>query len=642
MAQQVVDGEGLRLGLHAAGVEPRNIQQAGQQAFGGNQGAVDVRECFAVRAVFKPRRQCVHEQVRRVQRLRQVVADRGQESRLAAVGAFGFGLGAGQLRGAFGHALFQGFGDRLEFGLAAPEVGDVGEGGDESAAGHRIAADFDHHVAKVALGDVGRARTHVPQALGDLAFWRTVAGQAAADVVRHQFGHRHADLQQRRRVVEQFGVATVPGDQAQLGVHHRNALAHVFQRGFEHALVEAQRLRGFADDGGHRVEVGALGAPRRVEQQPRRGRAQHRRQFAFNALLKFAGHRLPGRGAGQHRVHARHRQETHGHFAQCLARQRAAAVGRGHIQARSQHPRHQRAGTQAQHRGAADAAPVAQAEHLLRRQPGPAQRPLLQPGRRLAAGFGQRRHQQHPAPQRHRHAQAGQHGTRRRLRSPDREGDGRRQRRQRRERQRADIGQRVRTSDKAAVAPGQQHHRQDADAALGEHRAAQVGALAATARPRAAHQQRRQPVVADHHAQRQRGQDHHAGGGAQASQEGQQRQRLVPFGQRQRQHVEVGRHADRRQQRITGARQRQDRQRDQQHVQREQPARRAQFVLLPAFDDADVELVRQREHRQRAQQHQRRETAGTVGRRRRHVHVGQVQAEHHERTQRQHRAQLQQ
>ncbi len=116
--------------------------------------------------------------------------------------------------------------------------------------------------------------------------------------------------------------------------------------------------------------------------------------------------------------------------------------------------------------------------------------------------------------------------------------------------------------------------------------------------------------MADHQAQRQRRHHHHAGGSAQSAQKRQHSHRVLATRQRQRQHVEVRRHPLSREGRATGFGQRQDRQRDQHHVQRKQPARSAHMTRVAAFDDADVELVRQGEHRQRTHQHQRRKPRG--------------------------------
>src|SRR5690606_12647969 len=85
--------------------------------------------------------------------------------------------------GALVDALLQGFVAALELGLGAAEVGDVGGGGDEAAAGHRVATDLDDAtVGKHALADVGRACAHVPLALGrfGIAPATDVTGQPAS------------------------------------------------------------------------------------------------------------------------------------------------------------------------------------------------------------------------------------------------------------------------------------------------------------------------------------------------------------------------------------------------------------------------------------------------------------------------------
>ncbi|MNN16498.1 hypothetical protein D3C81_1296380 [compost metagenome] len=110
--------------------------------------------------------------------------------------------------------------------------------------------------------------------------------------------------------------------------------------------------------------------------------------------------------------------------------------------------------------------------------------------------------------------------------------------------------------------------------------------------------------------------------------------------ERQRQRVHVRRDAIT-EQCGTGPRQRQDRQRDQHQVQREQPARGTNVGRVTTFDHADMELMRQQEHRQPTQQHQRHEAAGRrihrrSGRRSRQA----VQAKPDEQPQHQHRAQF--
>ena len=106
------------------------------------------------------------------------------------------------------------------------------------------------------------------------------------DVVSHQTFHRNTDLEQGLRILEERGIAPVPGDQPQLGIDHTDALAHVFQSGLEHLLVETQRLRGLPDDGRYGVKICTLLTACGIEQQASRSRAQHRGQFPLDAFLQ--------------------------------------------------------------------------------------------------------------------------------------------------------------------------------------------------------------------------------------------------------------------------------------------------------------------------------------------------------------------
>jgi hypothetical protein len=279
-------------------------------------------------------------------------------------------------------------------------------------------------------------------------------------------------------------------------------------------------------------------------------------------------------------------------------------------------------------------APVAEAEQGRGRERGDAERSRAQ--RRTERGHEAR--QQHVQPDRAAGDEAG--GDRARAdRGPvQRDEHGRHQARECRERQRADVGERIAAGERARVRPREQHDREDRDAALAQHGRAQVAALAA--RPVRAHAQRREPVVADHQAQRERRDDDHAGRRAEAAEEGEHGESALALRERQREHVQVRRHAERREARRARLREWQHRQRDRAQVQRQQPARAAHVGGIAALDHARVELVRQRERGERAEQDQRGEAARVARRRMRgRLDVGQLQ---HERTDREHRAELEQ
>ena len=228
--------------------------------------------------------QGIDQQVRGMQRLQQVVANCGEETTLCIVGVLGLALGGFKQGGALVHALFEGLVDALETVLGLTKVGDIRESGNETATGHRIAADFDDvAVLEHPLGQVRRACTHMFQPTRK-RFSRTIridAGNFTQGPLR-RIRDRHAHLQHAGRVAQQFFVAAIPRHQMQVRIDHADALAHVLQRRFQQALVEAQVFPRLADDFRHRIEIGTgLRAPGGVQQQACRRAAEHRCQFVF-------------------------------------------------------------------------------------------------------------------------------------------------------------------------------------------------------------------------------------------------------------------------------------------------------------------------------------------------------------------------
>ena len=579
--------------------------------------------------------------MRCVQGLQQIVADRGKEAALGIVRPLGLAARAIQHLGAFGHAMLQRFVDALEARLGLAEGGDIGEGGDEAAARHRVATDLDDAaIGKHALGQMAGACAHVGQApLQCLAFLRRLAD--AGDFAQRPgggFGDRHPDPQHAGWVIEQLLVATIPGHQPQVGIDHADALGHVLERCFQHPLVEAQVLAGLADDGGHGIEIRALlVALGGIKQQARGGAAEDRGQLVFHPRFDGRRHRALFGRMLQQLVHPRRRQEASAGIAQGLQVRAACLVPPwGAAHGRDQQGR-RGADEQADAHRATQPAPAGQSEHCIRRQPVHAERPVVEPCGQHAQRGGEHRHQHHPRPCREPRQHAGRRRVGRRLRAPHRESQRGRQCRQGRKRHRADIGQRFTATHQPAVGPAQQHDGDDADPTQHQQLAAAIPAL--PARPSAMQQAWREPVVADHQAERQRADDDHARRRTEAPQVHQQRDAAIALRQRQCQRIHVGGHAMAEQRRARAC-QGQGRQRDQQQVERELPARGAHVALVSALHHADVELMRHQEHRQRAQDHQRHEAAGRLcGRDRRHVwDVAQFQPD--ERAEHQHRAQL--
>ena len=100
--------------------------------------------------------------------------------------------------------------------------------------------------------------------------------RAALGVVAQDFVEPDADAGERRRKVEDLAELPVPADQLQVLVEHRDALAHVIERGLQDFAVVLDRRAGVVEQfqrglGGH----GALAQQQR-EHEARGGRADRR------------------------------------------------------------------------------------------------------------------------------------------------------------------------------------------------------------------------------------------------------------------------------------------------------------------------------------------------------------------------------
>ena len=209
----------------AAAFQARDVQQVGDQVLRRAQRAVEVAHQLAG---FNRQRVLLvgeggGEQPGGVQRLHQVVADGGEETRLRLVRRLGGALGfdqrlveLGQFEGAVDDALLQAFVGFLEGLLGFAERGDVGEAHDEAAAGHGVADQLDDPaVGEQPLGGVGVALAHPEQPARDVGLGIARPAQAAFGVVADDVGDGPADADQAFGIVEQLQVAAVPGDQAQ-------------------------------------------------------------------------------------------------------------------------------------------------------------------------------------------------------------------------------------------------------------------------------------------------------------------------------------------------------------------------------------------------------------------------------------------
>ncbi len=567
-AEQIVEREFLVARHEGAAVEARDVEQSAEKRLGCLERAVQVPSGVAP-LVVHARRERVREQLCRVQRLHEVVADRREETRLRLVRAFGLARRLLERARAFGDALLERFVRARERLCGVAERGDVGERRHEAAAGHRIAAYLDlAAVGEAAFGNQRRARAHVREAPLHARCRVAGADRAALDRVTHQFLDRPTHREHAGGILEQFGVATVPGDDAQIRIDDADALRHVLERGEEHALVEAQVGRGLVDDRGERVELAATLAPRDIEQKARRRRADDGRQFVFDDRAFARVGMLAIGAAADHCVDAFRRQEARCQRAQFAALEFVRDRQRGDALATEQ--RDERNAEEIRREADDDRArerrEVRQTEEVLGCEPGDAERAGRGP---VGRGEHQAR-EENVQPQHGAGSEADERGTHAEHRPVDRNPCRRRETRERRKRQRADIGEGRVADQRAAVCPREQDDDEDRRAAGPEHVAAQV-ALAALA-PAGAHAHRRDEMVRDHEAQRERRHDDHARRRRKAAEKSDQREPVVSACKRQREHVQVGRDAGRGEARLAEARERQDRQRDQHHVQRKQPA----------------------------------------------------------------------
>ncbi|BAM86795.1 hypothetical protein S58_07820 [Bradyrhizobium oligotrophicum S58] len=230
-------------------IAPGDVEQGAEDLLDRFERVVDVLDQPRVFAGRLPLDQAGDVEPRRIQGLQDVVAGRREEARLGDVGILGGALGhrqlrvqPGQLLGAVAHALFQrGIGALQRLG-GLERRRHVGEGDDEAAIRHAVGADLDHHVAVGEAFEIGLALSGVGgEPAREQCLAVLVGGRADRAHEFENFLQGAADLHQMRRQAEQVDELAVGADQLQIGVEHRDALAHMVQRGLQDLAVEMQR-----------------------------------------------------------------------------------------------------------------------------------------------------------------------------------------------------------------------------------------------------------------------------------------------------------------------------------------------------------------------------------------------------------------
>ncbi|MNJ36381.1 hypothetical protein D3C77_311670 [compost metagenome] len=459
------------------------------------------------------------------------MADGGQEAGLGGGGVLGRAAGLFQPFGAVGDAGLQPLIGLFQVAGGAAQGGDVGVAGGIAGPGNgRARRAQDAAVGLFALVVVGDAAGQGLEPSFDPGVDLMIrhARLAALGVQAIDGGDRQADVDEARGQVEHLDIAAVPGGQAQVLVHHADALVDVVERGLQQVAVELDGLGRLVEhphhvlgraapggQGGGQDAAGGGGAdgPR---QHPLGGAGQCRvgRVGVLQPDIRLA--RPGGEGAlgplvadeaGDQGAQVADRGP--GRAAAPLHPVRAEPVDEGAgldpvDQARRPRPRHQNEDAEVQR----------QAEEDARRER------VFQPqhGRDVQAeAGGQLRRGQHDGPDRHPRRQPRQGAAGPPAAPQHRPEQGGRQLGQGGEGHQPDVGQAARAIHRQIVEPGQQQEGDDGQATDVQQGPRHVGRRRAA--PSSGAHQRQDQVVGDHGRQGHRLDDHHGRGGREAADE---------------------------------------------------------------------------------------------------------------------------
>ena len=223
-----------------------------------------------------------------------------------------------------------------------------------------------------------------------------------------------------------------------------------------------------------------------------------------------------------------------------------------------------------------------------------AERPVREPGRGEPAGRRERRQRQRVGPHREAAEQAGERAAAGAAAPEEAAEDRRRELGDGGERDQAERDQRARGVDRQQVEEPQGLDAEDGDAARPQEARAEVGVRLFGAERRA--QEEGQHEVVRHHGRERHGlDDHHAGRGRQAAEEDEERERVVPLGERQAEHEGVGIHRAVWKAQAAGEGDRQHEQIDQQEVEWKEPGGARDVALVRVLDHRHLELAGQEE-----------------------------------------------
>ena len=117
--------------------------------------------------------------------------------------------------------------------------------------------------------------------------------RAALGIVAQDLVEPDADAGQARRQIENLAELPVPADQLQVLVEHRDALAHVVERGLQDFAVVLDRRIGVVEQLERRLGRHRALAQQQREHEPRGGRADRRGEHMLGVAQQVEIRLLP-------------------------------------------------------------------------------------------------------------------------------------------------------------------------------------------------------------------------------------------------------------------------------------------------------------------------------------------------------------
>lgn len=241
-------GQSHRFGgrVNPARIQSADVEQGTDQPIGSADRAVyPTRKHLGVRLGIA--RQGCGEKPRGVQWLEQIMTGSGKKPRFVAGRLCQLAVCCAERGGALGNPLLQLRQCAFQLFAHLSLIADVGEAGDIAAAGHRPTHSLDHPaILALPLEAVWLAAPPVVQALVDMVLNILRAEIAQPRVVADEVRNRCADVDQPRRIAENFEILAVPGHQVHLGIDNADPGIDMLKGRRQQFARKAQRLAALA------------------------------------------------------------------------------------------------------------------------------------------------------------------------------------------------------------------------------------------------------------------------------------------------------------------------------------------------------------------------------------------------------------